>query len=57
MDDLVFTSNNFKLISKFRETMISQFEMIDLKLISYFLNIFYLETNDSSLIGLTEIVI
>jgi len=39
MDDLIFTGNNPKLISTFREAMISQFEMTDLGLMSYFLGI------------------
>ena len=39
VDDLIFTGNNPKLISEFREAMISQFEMTDLGLMSYFLGI------------------
>ncbi|XP_019229122.1 PREDICTED: uncharacterized protein LOC109210203 [Nicotiana attenuata] len=36
VDDLIFTGNNPKLISEFREAMISQFEMADLGSMSYF---------------------
>lgn len=39
VDDLIFTGNNPKLIFEFREAMISQFEMTDLGLMSYFLGI------------------
>ncbi|KAL3508858.1 hypothetical protein ACH5RR_028259 [Cinchona calisaya] len=36
VDDLIFTSNNVKLFSEFREVMISHFEMTDLGLMSSF---------------------
>lgn len=39
VDDLIFTGNNQKMIEEFRETIIDQFEMIDLELMCYFLGI------------------
>nr|XP_027097546.1 uncharacterized protein LOC113717094 [Coffea arabica] len=39
VDDLIFTGNSLKLISEFREAMISQFKMTDLGLMSYFIGI------------------
>ena len=39
MDDLIFIGNNLRMISEFREAIISHFEMIDLGLMSYFLGI------------------
>nr|XP_016437498.1 PREDICTED: uncharacterized mitochondrial protein AtMg00810-like [Nicotiana tabacum] len=39
VEDLIFTGNNPKLIPEFREATISQFEMNDLGLMSYFLGI------------------
>ncbi|CAL9021001.1 unnamed protein product, partial [Prunus brigantina] len=39
VDDLIITSNNMRLIAEFREALASQFEMIDMGLMSYFLSI------------------
>ena len=45
VNDLIYTGNNPKVISKFKEAMISHFAMIDLGLISYFLGIEVSQTN------------
>ena len=47
LDNLIFTDNNPKVISEFKEAMINHFEMTDLGLISYFLDIKVSQTNDS----------
>ncbi|RDX69300.1 hypothetical protein CR513_51609, partial [Mucuna pruriens] len=39
VDDLIFTINDLKMIAKFREAMISYFQMICSSLMSYFLGI------------------
>lgn len=39
VDDLIFTGNNLKLISEFREALISRFEMTDMGLMCYFLGL------------------
>mgnify|MGYP004709828105 CR=1 FL=1 len=39
VNDLIYTGNNPKVISKFKEAMISHFEMTDLELMSYFFGI------------------
>ncbi|KAK2983651.1 hypothetical protein RJ640_023185 [Escallonia rubra] len=45
VDDLIFTSNNLKFLSEFREDMIAQFEMTDIGLMSYFLGTEVKQTN------------
>ena len=37
VDDLITTANNLKLITEFKEMMISQFEITNMGLMSYFL--------------------
>ena len=39
VDDLIYVGNSNQLIDDFRRSMIGEFEMIDLGLISYFLSI------------------
>lgn len=39
VDDLIYTRNNEKIIEDFKKDMIKMFEMIDLRLIHYFLRI------------------
>ena len=46
VDDLIFTDNNLKMIAKFRKVMVKHFEMIDMGLMSYFLNIKVVQRND-----------
>jgi len=46
VDDLIFTSNNSKMIIKFKEAIIRCFEMTDLGLMSYFLGIEVDQQND-----------
>lgn len=46
VDDMIFIGNNMQLISEFREAMISQFEMTDLGLMSYFLGIEVTQTHN-----------
>ncbi|KAK2975123.1 hypothetical protein RJ640_024698 [Escallonia rubra] len=45
VDDLIFTGNNSKFLSEFREDMIAQFEMTDIGLMYYFLGIEVKQTN------------
>ncbi|KAK2996095.1 hypothetical protein RJ640_001765 [Escallonia rubra] len=45
IDDLIFTGNNSKFLSKFGEDMIAQFEMTDIGLMPYFLRIEVKQTN------------
>ena len=56
LDNLIFTDNNTKVISEFKEAMINHFEMTDLGLISYFLDIKVSQTNDSIFITQTKYV-
>lgn len=44
VDDLIITGSNSKLIVEFREELASQFEMINMGLMSYFLGIEVLQT-------------
>ena len=39
MDDLIFTRNNPKMFGDFKQTMIKEFEMMDIGLMSYYLKI------------------
>ncbi|XP_019158176.1 PREDICTED: uncharacterized protein LOC109154893 [Ipomoea nil] len=39
VDDLIFTGNNLKLISEFREALIKRYEMTDMGLMCYFLGL------------------
>ena len=39
MDDLIFTRNNPKMFGDFKQTMIKEFEMMDIGLMSYYLRI------------------
>ncbi|XP_027155967.1 uncharacterized protein LOC113756525 [Coffea eugenioides] len=38
-DDLIFTENNPEIIAEFRKVMIKQFQMTDMRLMSYFLEV------------------
>jgi hypothetical protein len=39
VDDLIFTRNNPKMFGDFKQTMIKEFEMMDIGLMSYYLRI------------------
>jgi hypothetical protein len=39
VDDLIFTRNNPKMFGDFKQTMIKEFEMMDIGLMSYYLKI------------------
>ena len=39
MDDLIFTRNNPKMFGDFKQTMIKEFEIMDIGLMSYYLRI------------------
>ena len=51
VDDLIFTSNNPKLLAEFKESMSTQFEMTDMGLMSYFLGIEVKQTDEGILIS------
>jgi len=46
VDDLISTGNNLRIIAKFKEAMISYFEMTNLGLMSYFLGIEVIQQDD-----------
>ena len=39
VNDLIFTGNNARMIQKFKDFMIREFEMTDIRLMSYYLGI------------------
>jgi len=39
VDDLIFTESNGKIVENFKEAMTSDFEMMDLGLMKYFLSL------------------
>ena len=43
VDDLITTTNNLKLITEFKEMMISQFEITNIGLMFYFLGIWVIK--------------
>ncbi|KAL1360030.1 hypothetical protein AAHE18_04G148400 [Arachis hypogaea] len=51
VDDLIFTSNDSKIIAEFKEAMINHFEMTDMGLMSYFLRIEVLQKDDGIFIS------
>lgn len=51
VDDLIITGSNSKLIAEFREALASQFEMTDMGLMSYFLGIEVLQTEQGIFIS------
>jgi len=51
VDDLIFTSNNPKMIAEFRKAMVKCFEMTDLGLMSYFLGIEVIQQDDGIFIS------
>lgn len=50
-DDSIFTSNNSKIISEFKEVMVNHFKMIDFDLMSYVLHIEVIPRNDNFFIS------
>ena len=51
VDDLIFTSNNPKMIAEFRKAMVKCFEMTNLGLVSYFLGIEVIQQDDGIFIS------
>lgn len=51
VDDLIFTSNNPKLVSEFKRSMMDEFEMPDLGLMSYYLGIEVVQREDGIFIS------
>ena len=51
VDDLIYTSNNEKMIKKFKEDMMKNFEMTDLGLMHYFLGIEITQKEDGIFIS------
>ncbi|GAA0185491.1 transmembrane signal receptor [Lithospermum erythrorhizon] len=51
VDDLIFSSNNEKLISEFKEALVTKFEMTDMGMMSYFLGLEVLQTRDGIFIS------
>jgi len=49
VDDLIFTVNNVELIEAFKEVMKKEFEMIDLGLMKYFLDLEVIQERTISL--------
>jgi hypothetical protein len=39
VDDLIFTENNSKIVGDFKQAMIKKFEMMNISLMSYYLEI------------------
>lgn len=51
VDDLIFAGNNEELIAEFKDTMVKEFEMTDLGLMSYFLGIEVSQTDSGIFIS------
>ena len=51
VDDLIYTGNNIKMMMEFKEDMIKTFEMTDLGLMSYFLDIEVSQRNEGIFIS------
>lgn len=51
VDDLVFTRNNSLMFGEFKQTMVQEFEMNDIRLVSYFLDIEVKQSKENILIS------
>lgn len=57
VDDLIITSNNMRLVAEFREALASQFEMTDMGLMSYFLSIEEMQTEQGTFMSPRKYVV
>ncbi|CAL2277271.1 unnamed protein product [Prunus armeniaca] len=57
VDDLIIASNNMRLVAEFREALTSQFEMTDMGLMSYFLSIEDMQTEQGTFMSQRKYVV
>ena len=51
MDDLIFTGNDGDMFSKFKQSMMDEFDMMDLGKMTYFLGLEVIQNSDGIFIG------
>lgn len=54
LDDLIFTSNDIKMFTEFKKSVMEKFEMTDMGLMHYFLGFEVIKTTNGNFIYLSK---